>query len=83
MEDIFGRKWHLCPGCREVVLPDWDPVCGLCAERNWREENDAWLEQQAIEAERGERITAGHPGRPDFGARALRRALRGDRHEKT
>lgn len=38
MEDIFGRKLHLCPGCREVVLPDWDPACGLCAERNWREE---------------------------------------------
>ena len=83
MEDVFGRKLHLCPGCREVVLPDWDPVCSLCAERNWREENEARLEEAAAEAARGERMTAGHPGRPDLGARALRKARRGDRHEKT
>ena len=79
MDGVTEEKVHRCPGCGAALLPDWDPVCDACAERNRREETEAWLQERAIDRELGDRMLAGHPGRPVQG---VRKTTRGDGHEK-
>jgi len=82
MEDRLGLSGHRCPGCG-TSLPEWRPVCEKCAERNRRQEEEAWEEWQddlarAAEEEMTE-VVPEHPG-PDAGAEGKTR--RGDVHEK-
>jgi len=81
MEDRLGLGGHRCPGCG-TSLPDWDPVCDKCAERNRREETEAWLLERDIERELGDWMLAEHPGRPVRPVRGISKARRGDGHEK-
>jgi len=82
MDEVTGGKVHRCPGCGAVLLPDWDPVCDACAERNRREETEAWLLERDIDRELGGRMLAEHSGRPVRPVRGISKARRGDEHEK-
>jgi hypothetical protein len=82
MDGVTEGKVHRCPGCHAVVLPNWEPVCDACAERNRREETEAWLQERDIERELGDRMLAEHPGRPVRPVQGVRKARRGDAHEK-
>jgi hypothetical protein len=81
MKDRLGLIGHRCPGCG-VSLPEWEPVCHACAERNRREETEAWLLERGIARELDDRMLAEHPGRPVRPVRGNSKARRGDGHEK-